>query len=78
MMPNKELFNKVAKNSRENVEAIDKYLNNELIRLFNSNIILYKKINENGKLKAQLKEYLLDLVYRQKEKSLLMENSGMF
>ena len=56
MLQNEDLLNKMEHNSKENVKAVfDKYFNQEMTKLLNSNLKLYKRIVENDKLKTKLK-----------------------
>ena len=51
-------------NSKENVKAVfDKYFNQEMTDLLNSNMNFYKRIVDNEKLKTKLKTALFDLMY---------------
>jgi len=64
LLDNKELINKMEHNSRENVKAVfDKYFNQEMNKLLNSNMNFYKRIVDNEKLRKQLKLALFDLLY---------------
>jgi type I restriction enzyme R subunit len=64
LLENKELLNKMEHNSKENVKAIfDKYFNQEMTRLLNSNMKFYKRLVDNEKLKKKLKTALFDLMY---------------
>ncbi len=64
LLGNEELISKFENNSKENVKAIfDKYFNQEMTHLLNSNMKFYKRIVDNEKLKAKLKTALFDLVY---------------
>ena len=64
LLQNKELVNKMEYNSKENVKAVfDKYFNQEMTKLLNSNMKFYKRLVDNEKLKTQLKSALFDLVY---------------
>ncbi|MCL2115040.1 MAG: type I restriction endonuclease [Methanobrevibacter sp.] len=69
MLANEELSNKIANNSKENVEAIfDKYFDKEMLFLLQNNLDFFKKIEANEKLKEKLRKELLDLVYEEKKK----------
>lgn len=69
MLANEELANKIANNSKENVEAIfDKYFDKEMLFLLQNNLDFFKKISDNEKLKNKLRKELLDLVYDEKKK----------
>ncbi len=64
LLENKELLNKMEHNSKENVKAVfDKYFNQEMTGLLNSNMKFYKRLVDNEKLKSKLKSALFDLVY---------------
>lgn len=64
LLENKELLEKMEHNSKENVKAIfDKYFNQEMTDLLNSNMNFYKRIVDNDKLKTKLKTALFDLMY---------------
>jgi len=69
LLKNKELVNKMEHNSKQNVRAIfDKYFNQEMTELLNSNMKFYKRIVDNEKLKKQLKSALFDLLYFEYDK----------
>lgn len=75
MLQNRELINKMEHNSKENVKAIfDKYFNQEMTRLLNSNMNFYKKLVDNDKLKNKLKSALFDLLYFEYNKKKKEEN----
>ena len=64
MLQNKELLNKMKHNSKENVKAVfDKYFNQEMTNLLNSNTNFYKRVVDNEKLRERLKEDIFDLLY---------------
>ena len=64
LLENKELLNKMEHNSKENVKAVfDKYFNQEMTKLLNSNMKFYKRLVDNEKLKTKLKSALFDLLY---------------
>jgi len=64
LLANYGLLNKLENNSKENVKAVfDKYFNEEMTKLLNSNMKFYKKLVDNPKLKTKLKTSLFDLVY---------------
>jgi len=64
LLGNTELFNKMEHNSKENVKAVfDKYFNQEMTGLLNSNMKFYKRLIDNDKLKKKLKVALFDLMY---------------
>lgn len=64
LLENKELLNKMKHNSKENVKAVfEKYFNQEMTKLLNSNMKFYKRIVDNDKLKKKLKTSLFDLMY---------------
>ena len=64
LLENRELLNKMEYNSRENVKAVfDKYFNQEINRLVNSNMTFYKRIVDNEKLENKLKSLLFELVF---------------
>ena len=62
-------------NSKENVKAVfDKYFNQEMTQLLNSNMKFYKKLVDNEKLKNKLKSALFDLLYFEYNKKKKSEN----
>ena len=64
LLDNKDLLSKMEHNSKENVKAVfDKYFNQEMTRLLNSNMKFYSKVVDNKKLKDKLKTALFDLMY---------------
>jgi type I restriction enzyme, R subunit len=64
LLENKDLINKIENNSKQNVKAIfDKFFNDEMTKLLNSNMKVYKRIVDNDKLRNKLKTALFDLVY---------------
>lgn len=64
LLENKELLNKMEHNSKENVKAVfDKYFNQEMTKLLNSNMKFYKRLVDNEKLKTKLKSAIFDLLY---------------
>lgn len=64
LLENKELLSKMEHNSKENVKAVfDKYFNQEMNKLLNSNMNFYKRIVDNEKLRKILKTALFDLLY---------------
>ena len=66
----KDLLNKIEHNSKENVKAVfDRYFNDEMTKLLNSNMKFYKRLVDNEKLKSRLKTSLLDLVYFEYKKN---------
>ena len=70
LMDNKDLLNKIEHNSKENVKAVfDRYFNDEMTKLLNSNMKFYKRLVDNEKLKSRLKTSLLDLVYFEYKKN---------
>lgn len=69
LLKNKELVNKMEHNSKQNVKAVfDKYFNQEMTELLNSNMKFYKRIVDNEKLKKQLKSALFELLYFEYDK----------
>jgi type I restriction enzyme R subunit len=70
MLANEELANKIANNSKENVETVfDKYFDKEMLFLLQNNLDFFKKISDNEELKMNLKKELLNLVYEEKKKN---------
>src|SRR3989344_204977 len=70
LLGNIDLLSKLEHNSKDNVKAIfDKYFNEEMTKLLNSNMKFYKRIVDNDKLKSRLKTALFDLVYHEYTKS---------
>lgn len=64
LLKNKELVQKMERNSPENVQAVfDKYFNQEMTGLLNSNMDFYKRVVDNEKLRDKLKVSLFDLLY---------------
>ena len=64
LLENKDLINKIENNSKQNVKAVfDKFFNEEMTKLLNSNMKIYKRIVDNDKLRNKLKTALFDLVY---------------
>ena len=64
LLENKELLNKMEHNSKENVKAVfDKYFNQEMTKLLNSNMKFYKRLVDNEKLKTKLKSAIFGLLY---------------
>ncbi|MEN6552841.1 MAG: DEAD/DEAH box helicase family protein, partial [Methanobacterium sp.] len=64
LINNMELVEKMEHNSRENVEAVfDKYFNREMTGLLNSNMALFKRVNDNDELRDKLRYALFDLIY---------------
>ena len=72
LLENEELTNKMRHNSKENVEVVfDKYFENEINKLLNSDMEFYKKIVDNGKLRKSLKTALFDLLYSEYDKKIM-------
>ncbi|MCL5408744.1 MAG: hypothetical protein M1135_01795 [Candidatus Omnitrophica bacterium] len=72
LLGNKDLVNRMESNSKENVKAIfDKYFNQEMTKLLNSNMKFYKRLVDNEKLKTRLKSALFDLLYLEFNKKLI-------
>ncbi|MDO8660988.1 MAG: hypothetical protein Q7K43_03800, partial [Candidatus Woesearchaeota archaeon] len=70
LLGNLDLRSKLENNSKDNVKAIfDKYFNEEMTKLLNSNMKFYKRIVDNDKLKSRLKTALFDVVYQEYSKS---------
>tara|TARA_Y100000310_G_C20029045_1_gene510932 strand:- start:8 stop:460 length:453 start_codon:yes stop_codon:yes gene_type:complete len=64
LLDNKDLMNKMEHNSKQNVKAVfDRYFNQEMTKLLNSNMKFYKKLVDNDKLRLKLKSSLFDLLY---------------
>ncbi len=64
LLDNPELIEKMEHNSRENVEAVfDKYFNREMTGLLQSNMDLFKRVNDNDELRDKLRYALFDLIY---------------
>lgn len=67
LLKNKELMNKMEHNSKENVKVVfDKYFEQELNKLLNSNMNFYKKIIDNETLRNRIKAALFDLLYSER------------
>ena len=79
LLSNRDLQNKIENNSRNNVEVIfNKYFNEEMTKLLNSNMKFYKRIIDNDKLQKQLKSALLDLVYHEYFKTKKQTDSSVY
>lgn len=66
LMSNEDLIKKMEHNSPENVKAVfDKYFNEEMTGLLNSNMEFYKRVVDNEKLREKLKSALFDLIYEE-------------
>jgi type I restriction enzyme, R subunit len=64
LLDNKDLQNKLENNSKENVKIVfDKFFNEEMTKLLNSNMKFYTKLVDNDKLREKLKSALFDVVY---------------
>ncbi|VUT27034.1 MAG: hypothetical protein MASP_01842 [Candidatus Methanolliviera sp. GoM_asphalt] len=65
LLDNKELMNRMEHNSKENVKVMydNYYFDQEINKLLNSNMNLYKRIVDNEKLRKRLKTDLFDLLY---------------
>lgn len=64
LIGNKDLQNKIEHNSKENVKVVfEKYFNEEMTKLLNSNMKFYKKLVDNDKLRNRLKTALFEMVY---------------
>jgi len=64
LLENKQLINKMAYNSKENVKAVfDKYFNQEMNKLLNGNMHFYKRVVDNEKLRERVKADIFDLLY---------------
>ncbi len=68
LLENEELVKKMEHNSPENVRAVfDKYFNQEMTGLLNSNMDFYKRVVDNEKLRDKLKLALFNLLYEEFE-----------
>ncbi|WP_321421707.1 type I restriction endonuclease [uncultured Methanobacterium sp.] len=66
LLGNDDLVKKMEHNSPENVKAVfDKYFNQEMTGLLNSNMEFYKRVVDNDKLREKLKLALFDLLYEE-------------
>jgi type I restriction enzyme R subunit len=66
LLDNEDLVKKMEHNSPENVKAVfDKYFNQEMTGLLNSNMEFYKRVVDNEKLREKLKSALFDLLYEE-------------
>lgn len=66
LLSNDELVKKMEHNSPENVRAVfDKYFNQEMTGLLNSNMDFYKRVVDNDKLRDKLKLALFNLLYEE-------------
>jgi len=64
LLRNRELTSKMEHNSKENVKTVfDKYFDQEINKLLNSNVRFYKRIVDNEKLRKRLKTDIFDLLY---------------
>lgn len=64
LIDNEELAEKIRNNPKDSVAAIfDTYFEEALDDLLNTHFAFFKKINENEKLKNELKQKLLDSIY---------------
>jgi type I restriction enzyme R subunit len=64
LLKNEDLHSKLEHNSKENVKIVfDKFFNEEMTKLLNSNMKFYKKLVDNEKLREKLKSALFDVVY---------------
>ena len=69
LLGNKELLKKMEHNAPENVKAIfEKYFNQEMTELLNSNIDFYKRVVDNEELRDTLKLALFELLYKEFDK----------
>lgn len=67
ILSNEDLVNKIANNSKENIEAVfDKYFEKEMNGILESNFELFKRVTDNLKMNEHLKTALLGLVYKEK------------
>lgn len=70
MKSNEDLKSKVKNNPKENVEEIfPKYFDKEINKLIKSNFDLYKKVNDNKKLRYDLSKAILDWIYKDMEEN---------
>jgi len=70
LMGNEDLIKKMEHNSPENVKAVfDKYFNEEMTGLLNSNMEFYKRVVDNEKLREKLKAALFELLYEEFNKN---------
>ena len=66
LLKNEELIQKMERNSPENVKAVfDKYFNQEMTGLLNSNMDFYKRVVDNENLRNKLKVAVFDLLYEE-------------
>ena len=84
LLENKDLINKMENNSKQNVKAVfDRYFNQEMTKLLNSNMKFYKKLVDNDKLRLKLKSSLFNILYfefnkkKKKEKSKYLMEQGV-
>lgn len=69
LLGNKELLKKMEHNAPENVKAIfERYFNQEMTELLNSNIDFYKRVVDNEELRDTLKLALFELLYKEFDK----------
>ncbi len=75
LIDNKDLREKIKHNTKDNVKAVfEDYFNEELSKILKSNTRFYKKVNDDEKVRRELKNSLLELIYleyrrRQRKKS---------
>jgi type I restriction enzyme R subunit len=69
LLENEDLVKKMERNSPENVRAVfDKYFDQEMTGLLNSNLDFYKRVVDNEKLRDKLKIALFNLLYDEFDK----------
>ncbi|MDO9537803.1 MAG: type I restriction endonuclease, partial [Thermoplasmata archaeon] len=80
LMNNLDLIDKIEHNSRQNVLAIfDNFFDEEITKLLNGNMSFYKKMVDNDKLRARVKNNLFDLIYfefKKKKKPKIEDKHG--
>ncbi|MBS3080436.1 hypothetical protein J4221_03120 [Candidatus Pacearchaeota archaeon] len=68
-MDNNNFIERIESNSKENVRAVfNRYFEEEISKLLNNDVRLYKRIVDNDKLKRKLESALFDLIYQEYDK----------
>jgi len=69
LLSNKNFIERIESNSKENVRAVfNRYFEEEVSKLLNNDVRLYKRIVDNDKLKRKLESALFDLIYQEYDK----------
>ena len=68
-LDNNNFIERIESNSKENVRAVfNRYFEEEISKLLNNDVRLYKRIVDNDKLKRKLESALFDLIYQEYDK----------